>query len=270
MQKFVALLFPASFAILFVSLFVPLQGRLVGQGPKNAEADKDAAAHTVLTEGEATVRTKPDHARVYLRVETIADTVKEAGQQNMAKVKKVMTAIDGLKIAGLKPTTRAVELKPIHSQEEWQVKFKLPTILGYRCRQAFSVLIQSDDVDKLASTASKVLETALENGANGVEDIEFFRKDLTDLKRDALTKATEDALGNAQALVLGAKRKVTDVLMIDNASSWYDRPISVGGFNMGGFGGGQPGHGGTDYTVFAGTVQVTCKVKLTCLHGPGK
>jgi hypothetical protein len=39
------------------------------------------------------------------------------------------------------------------------------------------------------------------------------------------------------------------------------------GFN---FGGGKAGQLGSEQTIVAGTVQVTCKVKLTCLHGPGQ
>jgi uncharacterized protein YggE len=262
MQKVVTLLYPLLFLILFVSLFLPLPGRLVGQGTKNPEVDKDAA-HTLQTEGEATVRTKPDHARIYLLVETIDDTVKEARKQTIEKVKNVMSAIDALKIGGLKITTRTVEMNPIHSKQKDGTK--LPTILGYQCLQAFSVLVQSDDVDKLAASASRVLDTALENGANSVDKIEFFRSELTDLKREALTKASEDALGNATAVVGGAKRKLADVLVMDICS--YGTPISVGGFN---FNGGQAGQRGWEQTIVAGTVQVTCKVKLTCLHGPGK
>ena len=54
----------------------------------------------------------------------------------------------------------------------------------------------------MSSDASRVLDTVLENGANNVQRIAFFKADDSALRREAMSKAVETAITNARSLFL--------------------------------------------------------------------
>src|SRR5207248_1314578 len=136
----------------------------------------------------ATIHVKPDAARLFLTVETTAPTVKEARARNNEHVKKVMDTVQALRIPDLKMRSTNVQMTILHSRDDKKVD-ELPRVLGYRVSNSFTVLVTSDDPVKLAGHASKVLDTAIENGANLLDRISFFKVELTEAKRLALTKA---------------------------------------------------------------------------------
>src|SRR6185369_4815140 len=73
------------------------------QGPAPAPAvEAKKEPHTLRTSGSATVRIKPDAARVFFGVQTQAATVKEARAENNRRVNKIMAALVALKIPDLK------------------------------------------------------------------------------------------------------------------------------------------------------------------------
>jgi uncharacterized protein YggE len=241
--------------------FVALQGgHLAGQGAKE-EATKQKEPRKISTSGSATIRVKPNRARLFLTVETNSATVKDARNGNKKDVEKVISALAGLKIADLKMKTTNVHMDPIYAKEKDQTK--LPEILGYRVTTTFTVLISNDDPQKLAGTATQLLDSALENGANALQQITFFRDDLTETKRQALTKATADAVANAKALAAGDERKVLDVINIDGQPE-YHVPMQTNNTY-------QPQDAaGTGVSLVAGEVEVTCRVSVTATFSAAK
>jgi uncharacterized protein YggE len=236
---------------------------LAGQAPKEAvEGPKEKDPRKISTAGSATVRVKPNRARLFLAVQTTAPTVKKARASNKQDVEKIIAAIQGLKITDLKMKSTNVQMDVIHAKQEKQTT--LPEVLGYRVNYTFTVLLSGNETDKLSAAAAKVLDTALENGANTLEQIVFFRDDLTDARREALTLATKDAVANAGALATGAGRKLADIISIDsnpeygqvntmsNNSDLWQRP------------------GGTSTELVAGDVEVTCRVTVTATYGAAK
>jgi uncharacterized protein YggE len=170
-----------------------------------------------------------------------------------------MAAVQALKIEGLKMKTSNIQMEVIQSRQEKMDK--LPTILGYRVRYTFTVLVENNSPEKLAQGAGRVLETALENGANAVQQIEIFKKDTTEIRREALSKATAEALANARALARGADKSIVDILGI-NGTPEYSYRQSNPTYNTA-----QPAVFGDGASpVVAGDVEVTCRVNVTCLH----
>ena len=135
---------------------------------------------TINTSGTATVRVKPDSARVFFGVQTIAPTIKAARTDNADRVKKVMEALNALNVPDLKMKTSdvSVDLIQTHKNED-----KLPQVLGYRITNTFTVLVRNDTPAKLSAFAAQVLDTALENGATNVQQIVFFKGDLVEAQR---------------------------------------------------------------------------------------
>lgn len=234
----------------------------VGQGEKKDDAKPEKRVLT--TGGSATIRVKPDAARLFLTIETTAPTVKEARARNNEHAKKVMDTVQALRIPDLKMRSTNMEMTIVHSRDDKKVE-ELPRVLGYKVSNSFTVLVTSDDPVKLASHASKVLDTAIENGANVLDRISFFKVEMAETRRLALTKATEDAIANARSLASGAGRTITDVTTIDGNPIYMERDSNSNTV--------QPqaiivSEGGTP--LAAGLVEVNCRVSVTCTYGAGK
>lgn len=245
--------------VLALVVLLVREGQLVGQVAKEG-GEKEKEPRKIHTTGTATVKIKPNRARVYLAVETLASSVKDSRGENKKHAEKIISSIQALKIADLKMKSTNVHMGVLHAKDEKQVK--LPEILGYKTTYQFTVLVSSDEPQKLSDMAVKVLDTALENGANTVEQISFFREDLTDAKREALTKATEDAVANAKALAAGDKRTLTDVITIDGNPQYSLPEVSNTMLNQ--------ELVGASTSMVAGEVQVTCRVSVTCTFGASK
>jgi uncharacterized protein YggE len=244
-------------AIVLVGSLLMRDGPLAAQGKKEgAEARKETEPSKINTSGTATVRAEPNRARLFLAIETDAPTVKQARAANKQAVEKVLAAIEDLKIPELKMKSTNVQMNAVHAKTDKSTD--LPEIIGYRVYYTFTVLISTEDRIKLAAAAGKVLDTALEKGANSLEQVVFFRDDLTEFKRQALTKATEDAVANAKALAAGAKRAVIDVIAIDDHPAYTYTSVS------------NTAVGGADERreLIVGNLEVTCNVRITATFGP--
>jgi uncharacterized protein YggE len=224
-----------------------------GEGHKQ---DKDK--RTISTSGTATVRIKPDSARVFFGVESIARTIKEARGDNAAHVRHVIAALSDLKIPDLRMKTADVQVTLIQHQD---TQDKLPQIIGYRVQSSLTVLVQDNDPVKLGAAASRLLDTALESGANSIQHIAFFRKDETDARRRAMTAAVEDALRNARALAAGVHGEVADTVSISGAPQYrFDQRAQMQNSLVPS--GGEAGA----TTLVAGDLEVSCSVNVQCRY----
>lgn len=223
------------------------------------EAKKEP--HVLRTSGTATVRIKPDAARVFFAVQTSAATIKETRTDNNARVRKIMAALTALKIPDLKSKTSDVHVDIIYGRQDLN---QLPPILGYRITNSFTVLVQDEDPAKLGALASQVLDGALENGANSVQQIAFLSKEgLSQARRKALQLAVEDALANAKALGAGAKKENLETVTIDGQPTYRD-PYSGRHAMMQSMNVAIPAGGGQEASMVIGDLEVTCNVNVSC------
>src|SRR5262249_55432676 len=99
--------------------------------------------------------------------------------------------------------------------------------------------------------------TLLENGANQVGRVYFFKRDVAEVKRQAWTKAVENALANCRALAKGAGAKINDTIQIEAQEEYF----------WGGQGG--PGRARLEEdatTLVPGEFLITCRVNLVCSY----
>jgi uncharacterized protein YggE len=225
--------------------------------PNPAPATKEKEKRTVTTSGSATIRIKPDSARLFLSVQTSASTIKDARAENAAAFKKVKAALTKLQIADLKMKTADVNLEPEYTRA---TERQPATVSGYRVTNQFTVLITDSDVDKLSSNASRVLDTALQEGVNVVSRVVFFKQDDTAARREVMSKAVEQAVLNAQALTAGVKASVAETVQISDTPvfSWGGNDNVQRAFNT--------APGGEETQFVAGDMVVTCRVTVTCTY----
>lgn len=249
-----------------VSLGILLIGSFWLRGPISADAapdtkkekDKDKDKRTLFATGNGTVRTTPDSARLYVTLETIAPTVKEVREQNQAKFAKIRTALEGLKIPDLKMKTAEITLDPQYTTPK---KDEAPRLTGYRIRNSFTVLMCNDKIQELNAHAGKVLDTLFENGVNTMQHIQFFKKEVDSLQREAMTKAVENALKNAKALAAGANVTIVETTNIQTAESYYPRGNTY--YNV--QSSNRAAEGDTT-AVVAGELEITFNVQITCAY----
>ena len=245
-------------AIAAVSVIVLVCGVAVLRGQGAAGPEAKAEKRTISTSGQATIKVKPDSARVYFGVQTLAETIKKARADNAASVKKVMDALTALQIPDLKMKSSDVHVELVQSAHD---RDSLPRTLGYKLTHTFTVLVQNEDAQKLSGVASRVLDTALENGANIVQQISFFKRDLTEARRQAMAKAVEDAVANAQALAAGGKVKIADTISINGEPTYHYFGGQMAQSNTS-----FPGPAGDDTPLVAGDLEITCRVSVTCTY----
>lgn len=222
---------------------------------------KDADKRVLTTSGQSSIRVKPDSARVFFRVENYGQQVREVRTDNAKRVKKVMDALRALKIDNLKMKSSNVNVQPVVHNFP-QAEMKLPQVLGYHVINTFTVLVTNEDAVKLSEQASKVLDSALENGATGVEQIVFFKRDAEDVRRQALTKAVEEAMANARALARGADEKIVASINITGEPRVYYGGRAQNTLqNVSSF----PGND-SDTPLVAGDLEITCSVSITCRY----
>jgi uncharacterized protein YggE len=228
--------------------------------PRPAPADGDKKEkRTISTNGTATIRAKPDSARVFFSVQTMGKTVKTAREENSAKSKGVIDALKALDLRNLKMKTANVSVEILQSSRG---EMHLPTILGYRVTNSFTTLVQDADAIKLAANASRILDTVLEYGANQIQQIVFFKQDETEIRREALTNAVQDALANARALARGARVQVGETTSISGQPEYYYGSPMLSQVNAAMV----AAPGGGDTPVVAGDLEITCHVNITCSH----
>jgi uncharacterized protein YggE len=233
---------------------------LRGQTGTGTAGEAKREQRTISTSGSSTMKIKPDAARVFFGVQTIAKTVKAAREENSTKCKKVVDALKSLRIPDLKMKTSAINVELVYSQSRDLTQ--LPEVLGYRVTNSFSALVTDSDSTRLSANASRVLDTALESGANFVQQIVAFKQDEAEIKRQGMTSAVEDALANARAIADGAKVKILGTFSLNGQPEYTYGPGQCGLSNTLVVGGTAAG----ETPVIVGDLEITVRVNVTCTY----
>jgi uncharacterized protein YggE len=245
---------------LLLGLLLTQLPALQGQQPgKDKEKDK----RVIHAGGSASVRVSPDSARLFFSVQTMAPKLASARGENAQLTKRVIDAVRKLQIPKLKMKSSDIQVG-IRYADTARAE-RLPTVLGYTVTNSFTVLVENDDPTKLSEAATRLLDTALENGVNQVPQVTFFRKDLKETQRRAMAEAVLDALQNARTLARGADVRITDTIDISSeANTFYPYTLAQNTLTNAVFPAG--GEGGSATPLVAGDLDVTMRVHITCTY----
>jgi uncharacterized protein YggE len=232
-----------------------------GQAIK-AGGDKDDK-HEISVSGTGTVRVQPDLARLYFTVESYAEQIGAARSDNAGKVQKILKVLGDLQIPKLKTKSDNVSVQQLTENNNGR---QLPRVIGYHVTNTFTVLVENEDRAKLGTNAGRVLDSVLQNGGTGVSQIMFFKKGLQaeQLRREAMTKAVQEALANGRALLAGMDKTRLEPLTVAVAPQYR----YGGGMQNAMFQRVAPAGGGeaTATALVAGDLEFTCTVNLTCRY----
>jgi uncharacterized protein YggE len=221
-----------------------------------AQTTEPAAAYdptqTITVVGNGSVMVAPDVARVSAGVETSADTVSAAMQENRERMDAMMAALKALEIPDKDIQTANFSIyvdrysEPIPTGEVGT--FIQPNPL-YRVSNMVNVIIR--DLDKV----SGVLDSVIEAGANNIWGVNFEVDDETAAQAEARSKAMANALSQGQALAELAEVQLGPVMAISEVIGGTTYPrLAAYAVGMG---------GGGDSSISPGELEVTYQVQVT-------
>jgi uncharacterized protein len=172
---------------------------------------------SISASGEATVRVKPDQARLSMAVVTEADTSEVAGSTNAERSEKLLGALKQALGNGGEYKTSGYW---INTQTSGSPRDERAS-RRYVARNSIEVTI-----DELA-IVSRVLDAAIKNGANNISALRFTLKDEEGAKTDALVQATASARKKAGAMAEALGLRVRRVIAVTDAEAPTVIPVMM-------------------------------------------
>lgn len=190
-----------------------------------AEFCEDEIQSIVSTSGTATVKADPDKFTVTVGVETDGTTAGEAASLNADLITKVIAALKALGIAEDDISTSSYSVYPVYSHISANVcrvmeGYPIPPecyvsqeITGYKASSSLSVTLDADgSVD-----AGKVIDTAIEAGANTVQGAYFFisSERQEEIRGSLIADSIANAKSRADKAAAAVNMEITGVKSIN-------------------------------------------------------
>jgi len=185
----------------------------------------------ICVTGKGSVQTEPDTASIRFAVEVSSKTAQESQSVNSKIMDKVINAIKNQGVKKEKIQTSGYNIWAEMKYEQNQP----PKITGYKCSNQITVVVE--DMDKI----SKIMDSAINAGANNVYGIQFFRKNDSDLKKEAISFAVKEAQDKAEAIAKASNLRIKGIeSIVEQGAEVVGRDNSIKAFGMGGSSGGEP------------------------------
>lgn len=162
------------------------------------------SAEVVEVTGEAVVKLSPDRVVFNIGVETFAPNVTDAVRENNQKVAAVIAALKG---GGAEPAEIQTSNYSIYPRQEYR-EGRQPRIVGYQVNN--TITVRKED----PAVASRLLEAAINAGANTASGLSLVVSDPAAGQSEGLKRAFENARGKAETLAAAAGRTVGRALSI--------------------------------------------------------
>jgi len=173
------------------------------------DATGTQAVDTITVNGEGRVSVTPDEAIVSVAVETDAADAASALDTNSKDMQKVL---DALKAQGIKDAEIETANVAVYPNRQYDPQTGKETLVGYRATN--SVTVTLTDLTKVPA----VFAAATEAGANNITGPVWQLSDNNQAVKEALTRATENALGKAQTLATASGVKAGPILVLNEGS----------------------------------------------------
>ena len=193
------------FLITLLTLFILLSfsGTCLAQ-------DNDLSANTITVTGEGLVKAPPDTAEINFAVVTNAAEAQKAQTANAEISHKVIAALEGNGVAAADISTLNYSLYPNYVYPEKES----PRISGYEVVNEIKVTIRN--LDKIGA----VIDLAVKNGINRVQNINFYANDSMVQKIQALRQAVSDARIKAETIAASLGKKIVGVKSA--SGNWFN------------------------------------------------
>jgi len=190
--------------------FVVIPFALVGLWGCAQEGDTIIAPSEVQNQihviGSATIEAAPDIAQVQLGVQTFAETLDEAMAENNRRADGVITA---LKAGGVAEEDIKTTSFNVYPQRDFRKEDGIGEIVGYWVNNSVAATLRD------LNSVGRLLEGAIEAGANNVNSLVFTLDDFEAVRAEARIKAMENAQERAATLAEAAGMELGKPIRID-------------------------------------------------------
>ncbi|HII72079.1 TPA: SIMPL domain-containing protein [Candidatus Woesearchaeota archaeon] len=176
-----------------------------------------AVQNTISVAGNAELTVSPDEAEIYIRITTDEPTAKRAQEENARLTNTVRDALKkAYDLDDEKIESNSYNLWP---KQTWNPDTREYEDKGFTVQHLLKVT--TDDLEEVGN----MLDTAVQNGANGVDRISFtLSKDMEDDVRDqALGRAAGSAKDKAESLAMTLGVKLGGISSVSESNFYYDR-----------------------------------------------
>ncbi len=167
-----------------------------------AQADREPR-RSIEAMGRASVSVAADRVRLTVAVETRGATASEAAARNARTAQAIIDAVSARAGTSGKVETAQYTL---HAEYDYSKAENRRRLIGYVANNA--VTVTSDELD----AAGELIDAALGSGANSVTSLVFYRKDQSDVRRQALLEAGRRARETAEAIAESLGVELGDLL----------------------------------------------------------
>lgn len=218
-------------------------------GAPAQESPERSPRPSIRVTAEATIAARPDQAQVDVGVVAQAQTAQMAAAQNSRQLDAVLAALRKALGAAADVRTAGYSLQPIYRREGGAA-----TITGYTATN--TIQVRTDDL----GAVGRVIDTAMQAGANQIARLQFTLKDERAAQAEALRQAAVKARAQAEAVAGALGLKIVRVLSAVEGGPEV-RPV-VRAMAM------QPEALGAPTPVEPGTIEVRATVTLVVEVAP--
>ena len=169
--------------------------------PISHAADAESTLSILSVDGIGSTTATPDRASISIGVTTHAVDASSAQGENNSRVQNIVNGLKELGIAANDIRTDNYSFRPDYSFSEGRGN----EITGYTVDN--SIIVKVKDV----KLVGRVIDTALQRGANQINSLEFGISDTKALRRQALNAAIQDAREKADILASGLGHRIIGI-----------------------------------------------------------
>jgi uncharacterized protein len=172
----------------------------------------------ITVSGEGSVLAAPNRATATVGVRTENQNLQNAQSENAEKSNAMLAALQNLGISKDDIKTADFRIDPIYTYEDGKQFFQ-----GYRVTHLYSITIRN------IAQAGLIIDTAVENGANEIMNIQFSVAEPQELYNRALSMAVVDSYNKAQtvARTLGIQTAISPLSITEETLKGLPGPFLV-------------------------------------------
>jgi uncharacterized protein YggE len=174
-----------------------------------------AEKNTISVVGQSTFDADPDEAVLYIRVKTEEPTSRQAQEQNARLMNTVRNALKGEGVRDSEMETTSYNLWP---QQKYDRDTGEYINTGYVVQHLLK--LTTDDVTEVGD----LLDVAVDNGANGLDRVEFKLSDSKreDVNGEAIAQASDSASEKAEAIAQNLGVRIKGIYRVSESNIGYD------------------------------------------------
>jgi len=182
--------------------------------PAHAAPEDAGNRSVIIARGSGEVRVRPDSVHIDVGTDAQAVTLDDAKSNVSAAMGKVLDALRAL--PGLTLETRTIRFSPVYSSAK---EGRAPSIVGFTASNRVLVTAQNIPQADLAARAARIVDVALQSGANDVGGLDFFLADPSQAEDEALTLAVQSAASDAQTIAKAAGVSLAGLVWLEEGSA---------------------------------------------------